>query len=55
MWVELSARVMLLCVVLFHGMPAIASPIEILLIGDSIAEGCVSGPTDTDRTWNQGL
>jgi len=46
---------MLLCVVLFHGMPAIASPIEVLLIGDSITEGCVSGPTGTDCTCDQGL
>lgn len=46
---------MLLCVVLLHGMPAMALPTELLLIGDSITEGCVSSPTGTDCTCSQGL
>jgi len=46
---------MLFCVVLFCGVPVMALPIELLLIGDSITEGCVSGPTGTDCTCDQGL
>jgi lysophospholipase L1-like esterase len=47
--------VMLFCVVLLYGVPALALPFELLLIGDSITEGCVSGPTGTDCTCDQGL